>query len=332
LSTDRSLPRALVPVGGRVAILRALPGLGDFLCVTPALRALRSARPDLEVTLIGLERSRPLVARFGHLVDRFLAFPGFPGLPEQPVDVRAIPGFLAEAQARQFDLAIQLHGSGMVSNTITELLGARRTAGHVPASEGRPASETHLPWIEDCSEIRRSLRLMSHLGWPSDDERLEFPIAPDTVPPTLPRDYVVVHPGASVAARRWAGDGFAEVAGALAADGVVVVLTGAPEEIARNRRIAQMLAAPPLDLTGRTSLDELALTLRGARLLLANDTGVAHLADALDIPSVVVFTGSNPARWQPLDASRHRIAPGSVRRVLREARRLLGETVVARAA
>jgi ADP-heptose:LPS heptosyltransferase len=315
LSTDRSLPRALVPVGGRVAILRALPGLGDFLCVTPALRALRSARPDLEVTLIGLERSRPLVARFGHLVDRFLAFPGFPGLPEQPVDVRAIPGFLAEAQARQFDLAIQLHGSGMVSNTITELLGAPRTAGHVPASEGRPASETHLPWIEDCSEIRRSLRLMSHLGWPSDDERLEFPIAPDTVPPTLPCDYVVVHPGASVAARRWAG-----------------VLTGAPEEIARNRRIAQMLAAPPLDLTGRTSLDELALTLRGARLLLANDTGVAHLADALDIPSVVVFTGSNPARWQPLDASRHRIAPGSVRRVLREARRLLGETVVARAA
>ena len=92
------------------------------------------------------------------------------------------------------------------------------------------------------------------------------------------------------------------------------------------------MSVPPQDLTGRTTLDELAVTLRGARLLLANDTGVAHLADALGVPSVVVFTGSSQVRWQSLDPVRHRVAPGSARRVIREARRLLAETTVRRAA
>jgi ADP-heptose:LPS heptosyltransferase len=330
VSTHGPLPHALVPEGGRVAILRALPGLGDLLCVTPALRALRRARPDVEVTYIGLARSGPMIGRYRHLIDEFMACPGFPGLSDVPAEPRAVPGFLAAAQARRFDLAIQLHGSGTVTNLVAQLLGAARTAGHVAAGIARPDAETYLPWIEDTSEVRRSLRLMAHLGWPSDDERLEFPIASDAVAPTLPPAYVVVHPGASIAARRWTSTGFIEVARALASDGLSLVVTGSREEIERNRCIVDALGPAAIDLTGMTSLDELALVLGGTRMVIANDTGIAHLADALRVPSVVIFTGSSPARWASLDPVRHPAVPGSARRIIREARRVLADTAQGR--
>lgn len=315
-------PHALVPDGGRVAILRALPGLGDLLCAVPALRALRRARPDVEVTCVGLPETEALVGRYPAYVDRFLAFPGFPGLPDRRPDLKAIPRFLVEAQARQFDLAIQLHGSGAVSNLVTQLLGARRCAGHVEPAGTPPDRATFLPWHEGCSEIRRSLRLMAHLGWPSDDERLEFEIAPGTVAP-VDGAYVVVHPGASSAAKRWTAHGFRDVARALADQGQRVVLTGGAREAERTAWINESLDGRGLDLAGRTTLDELAATVRGARLVVANDTGVAHLAVAVGVPSVVVFTRSDHARWAPLDTTRHRVVPGSARRVVSEARRLL---------
>jgi len=97
----------------RVAILRALQ-LGDMLCAVPALRALRAVLPTSEFTLVGLPWASELRTRFPAYVDRHVALPGFPGLPELPADVRRLPEFLRELQGAQFDLAIQLHGSGRI--------------------------------------------------------------------------------------------------------------------------------------------------------------------------------------------------------------------------
>jgi ADP-heptose:LPS heptosyltransferase len=47
--------------------------------------------------------------------------------------------------------------------------------------------------------------------------------------------------------------------------------------------------------------------LSGARVLVCNDTGVSHLADALKVPSVVISTGKNPERWAPIDRRLHRV-------------------------
>jgi ADP-heptose:LPS heptosyltransferase len=78
----------------------------------------------------------------------------------------------------------------------------------------------------------------------------------------------------------------------------------------------------------------LAALIERARVLVCNDTGVSHLADALDVPSVVVFTGSDPARWAPSRPERHRVVRGvrvETASVLREVDAILRREVVAHA-
>jgi ADP-heptose:LPS heptosyltransferase len=327
-------PGDRVPADGRVVVFRALPGLGDLLCAIPSLRAMRLARPDVEISLIGLPATAPLAVRFGRYVDRFFAFPGFPGLPDRRPDIRRLPGFLAAMQGWEFDLAIQLHGSGNLTNSIVGLMGARTMAGHYPESQPALGESGFLPWAESCSEIRRGLRLMAHLGWPSDDETLEFPV--DVIGEAealaldgrdvLQRPYVIVHPGAASPGRRWPAAAFADVADELARAGYGIVLTGTADERPVTTAVAATMRSAALDLAGRTGLDALAVVLRGASLLVCNDTGVSHLAAALRVPSVVVFRDSSVERWAPLDRRLHRVASGTARHVLAEARRVLRET------
>src|SRR5947209_8298859 len=106
----------------KVALLRATR-IGDFICATPAFRALRLALPDAEITMITLPMLRDLVLRSPHL-DRFVAFPGFPGIAEQFFEAGRAVDFFHEMQEEHFDLAIQMQGSGVNSNPFTLLLGA----------------------------------------------------------------------------------------------------------------------------------------------------------------------------------------------------------------
>src|SRR5947209_18133435 len=103
-----------------MAIFRALQ-LGDLLCITPALRALRTALPDAEIVLIGLPWAKNFVARFHHYLDSFREFPGYPGLPEQKPESRKLPAFIRALQEDRFDLLLQMHGSGIISNPLVML-------------------------------------------------------------------------------------------------------------------------------------------------------------------------------------------------------------------
>ncbi len=301
----------------QVVLFRPLPGWGALLCIVPALRALRRALPDTQIALLGLPRGRSYAERFTHYIDDYIDFPGFPGLPEQAPDVQALPVFLEAMQERAFDLALQMHGSGLLTNPLTVLLGARMNAGFYSPGAYCPDAEHFLLWYDDEPEVRRYLQLLEHLGIPSQGEELEFPLQEEglgalatneEVQDLAPDRYVCLHPGAHDPARCWAPEGFAEVGNLLSERGYRVVLTGTSSEANLTAAVAERMRHPVIDLAGQTSLDDLALLLSGARLLLCNNTGISHLAAALKVPSVIVFTAaerSSPDRWAPLDKALH---------------------------
>jgi ADP-heptose:LPS heptosyltransferase len=313
-----------------IAVFRALQ-LGDMLCVVPALRALRRAAPQAWITLVGLPWAREFAHRFRHYVDDFMAFPGFPGMPEIKPDLPALSRFLTDARYRRFDLAIQLHGNGSLSNSVVGLLGARRQAGFYMAGGWCPDAAICPVWGEPEHEVTRFLRLMQWLGCGDGggdgdaETALEFPFEPpdhaaldalaarEPLPP--PGRYACIHAGARLRSRRWPAARFGQVADGLAARGWQIVLTGGPDERAIAAEVRRHMAAPALDLSGRTTLGALALLVSRSALLVSNDTALSHIAAATGTPSVIVCSGADPERWAPLDRARHRVfaAPAACR-------------------
>jgi ADP-heptose:LPS heptosyltransferase len=299
-----------------IAVFRALQ-LGDLLCAVPALRALRAAFPHARVTLIGLPWARDFAARFNRYIDDFIAFPGAVGLVERVPSETETNEFVERARANRFDLALQWHGSGKYSNQVVASLGARHNAGFYSPSDACPDPLRFMRYPADEPEIRRLLRLLEFLDLPTQGEALEFPIAAAEWRALAelranfglqPGNYVCIHAGARAPARRWPPERFAHVADYLASQGLQVVLTGVAQELELTTAVARSMHAASLNLAGHAQMGVLAALLTGARLLVCNDTSVSHMAAALKVPSVVIFTGSSAERWAPLDRALHRRA------------------------
>jgi ADP-heptose:LPS heptosyltransferase len=298
----------------RIAVLRALQ-LGDMLCAVPALRALRAAHPDAQITLIGLPWARDFVDRYAHYIDDLLLLPSVPGMPEQPEGRGSLDDFFVTARARRFDLAIQLHGSGVITNPLLRRCGAARNAGFYAAGHDCPDRARFLLWQDSEHEVLRALRLMRHLGYAPQGEALEFPLseadhdalhqACDMLP--LPGTYACIHPGARMLSRRWPHERFAQVADRLAAQGLRIVLTGAADERELVASVQQAMHAPAINLAGKTGLGAVAALVSQAALVVCNDTGMSHISAAVGTRSVVICSGADPERWAPLDHARHRV-------------------------
>ncbi|MFL5814761.1 MAG: glycosyltransferase family 9 protein [Bdellovibrionia bacterium] len=298
----------------KILVFRALQ-LGDLLCAVPAFRALRSAFPDAEITLVGLPWAKAFVERFSRYFDSFLELPGFPGLLERKPLSERIPEFIKLIQAEEYDLALQMHGCGTITNPLVSLFGAKACAGFFTPGQYCPDPEKFIAYPANEPEVWRHLRLMQHLGVPLQGEFLEFEVERQdmsrfrAIPGAhalRPGEYVCIHPGARAEWRRWPPEKFAAVADELARRGLQVVITGSAEERKLADQVRASMDWSAHDFTGHTDLGSLAALLSGARLLICNDTGVSHLAAALRVPSVVVFWTTDLAGWPPLDRQLHR--------------------------
>ncbi len=100
-------------------------------------------------------------------------------------------------------------------------------------------------------------------------------------------------PGAAYGgAKRWPPEYFAELAGALAGDGVVAVLVGSAADAATGREVeaaARERGAVVINMIGSTDLPTLAGVLAHVRTLVTNDSGAMHVAAALGVPVTAMF-------------------------------------------
>ncbi len=227
----------------------------------------------------------------------------------------------------EIDLALQMQGSGQISNPMVSLWNAKRTAGFYLSGHYCPDRENFLEYPDHEPEVWRHLRLMEFLGIQLQGDELEFPLFERDWEEFhqirdfygLRHDFVCIHPGARKAERRWPPRYFAEVADGLAARGFQVVLTGSSEENQLTSAVAQHMKHPAIDLAGKTSLGGLAALLSKARLVINNDTGISHVTAAVKTPSVILFSASDMDRWAPKNKQLHKViwpaldtAPASV--------------------
>ncbi|MFC0253509.1 glycosyltransferase family 9 protein [Massilia consociata] len=320
-------------------MFRALQ-LGDMLCAVPALRALRAALPGAHIVLTGLPWAAQFARRFDTYVNEFIPFPGHPLLPEQPVRHEELTSYYASVCGRECDLALQLHGSGDITNHIVAGFGAHTMAGFVRGESTQTDRTVLLAYPDAGAEPERLLQLTARLGAPAVGSHLEFPLRRDDVdeleaskvaPELEPGSYICIHPGARKRDKCWPPERFAEVADELHDEfGLDTVLTGSADEAPLARAVARHMRSPAIEAAAPISIGAMAALMSRARLLVCNDTGVSHIAAGLGLNSVVVFSKADIARWAPLDRLRHRCIwdPAAERAavVLQHARALLAGT------
>jgi ADP-heptose:LPS heptosyltransferase len=276
-----------------------LDSLGDVLVTGPAIRALAASAG--EVTVLAGPGGR---AAAGLLpgVERVVTFacPWILADPA-PVDPAAVHDLVEKVAALAVDEAViftSFHQSPLPLALLLRLAGVPRVSA---ISEDYPGSllDVRHRVPDDVHEVTRALSLAAAAGHPpapgADDGLRIRPVAR----PTPAGGYVVVHPGATAAARTWPPGRFTELVAALGAAGRRVVVTGGDAESPLTARVA---AGHPsaVDAGGAHDLAGLAAVLAGAEAVVVGNTGPAHLAAAVGTPVVSLFAPTVPAaRWRP---------------------------------
>lgn len=298
----------------KIAVLRA-NGLGDFLLATPALRALGRGFPTAEIIYLTLPWLRDFIAGRYPYLRRVEAIPPYPGInqprPGGAAPAESVGQFFARLQAEDLDLAIQMHGGGADSNPFVSRLGAKRTLGL--AAPGAQPMATNLRYCYYQHEIIRYLELVGKLGVAWDGLEMEVPVLDadrarlGQAWGAIGRRYAILHPGAGDGRRRWPVERFARVGEHIhERAGYTVVVTGREDEVGIVERLKATCRAPVVDLCDRLDLGAMAALIAGAGLMVCNDTGPAHMAFALNVPSVVIYWCGNVITAGPLKRERFR--------------------------
>jgi ADP-heptose:LPS heptosyltransferase len=289
----------------KIVVLRA-SRIGDFINTMPAFQATKACLPKAELTVITLPMLFDLAHRCTY-IDRVEAFPGYPGMADQLFDPRNVLAFFTKMQAEEYDLAIQMQGSGVYSNPFILMLGARFTAGFIRPEDGPGRLDAAIPLPESGYEIERMLAITTFLGAPtiSHTPRLVLEPEDDAAAGELlsgnPQPWIGLHPTARDLTRQWPTDKFVETAERVQEQhgGTIVVLGEERDRdlitkafIKRNVNVA--------NLAGLTSIGSLLGIIARLSILITNDTGPAHMAYALGTPAVVIFGAGDPTRNGPI--------------------------------
>jgi lipopolysaccharide heptosyltransferase II len=300
-----------------------LDNLGDMLMTTPALAAIRESLPSARIALLASPSGAALAPHLPQ-VDDVIAYRA-PWV-KQPPGAHEPVEECGDADARLIDrLAARRFDAAIVFTTCTQsalpvALMCRLAGIPLRLAHSRENPYALLTdWVAETDaigdgmrhEVARQLALVATVGFQTGDERLRF--APDAQAPARvhaemrragldpARRYVVVHPGATAASRRYPAELFGSAAERIAAQsGRAIVFSGAADEVALIEEARRAMTTPSWSLGGRLELRELGALIDGADLLVANNSGPVHIAAALGTPVVDLYALTNPQHtpWQ----------------------------------
>jgi lipopolysaccharide heptosyltransferase I len=281
----------------RIALVKP-SALGDIIHALPVLTALRRRYPQAHITWVVNQAYEPLLR--GHRdLDEVLAFDRRASHRGWRAAARSWLHFLRQLRQRHFDLVIDLQG---LFRTAVMMLAtaARRRVGLSTAREGATWTYTDVIPVADfhvLHAVERCWLVAEALGAGDGPREFHIPIPDSTkcwaeaTTLCFPRPWLMLGPGARWQTKRWPPEHFAALAQrAGEAFGGSVFLVGGSEERAVAAQVCSRLQGPTLDLTGRTTLPQLAALLQRADVMLANDTGPLHLAAALGRPVIAPYT------------------------------------------
>jgi lipopolysaccharide heptosyltransferase I len=309
-------------------LLIKLSAFGDVIHTVPVLVKLRARYPAARIDWLVTPENAELV-RHHPAVSNVIHFQrqDYVRFGRSWSATKGLVRLVSEIRRTRYDLAVDLHGQfrsalfalgsgapvrvGFDAPQRKTAREERRRAGKEPTPHGWTGAREfswlaynhriHIPRLS-VHAIDRYLWLGNLLGfddrppdcrlyWPRDaDERVEALLRRHGL---AGRPFAALVPTTLWPTKHWRPEGFAEVGRFLTQAGLAVVLTGSPQDRARCRRVA---AACPgaRDLSGQTTLPELAALMQRAEVAVTNDSGTMHLAVALDRPVVSVFGPTEP--------------------------------------
>jgi len=284
--------------------------LGDVVMALPALSALRRSFPQAWIHWLIRPEFAPLIEGHPH-VDEILLFDRkfLAEAWRSAAACRGLFSLVSELRYRRFDAVLDLQGL-FRTGLLAWLSGCRQRFGPRWREMAHLFYTTAVPprreWIH---VVDYYLKLVEAMG--ASDLRAEFVLPEKPAAGAAARDllsrhkidlnrYAVVIPGSAQTSKCWPVERFAALVDRLASEhGLAVAATGGKAENGMIEMIRSLAKHPPANLASQTSLPELVEVLRGAKLVVSNDTGPGHIAAALGRPLVMMFSWSNPLRVGP---------------------------------
>ena len=287
-----------------------LDSLGDVLMCTPAMRALRAQHPERHLTLLTSPSGAALEPHLAD-VDTVLSYEA-PWMKHSSVDAaQRHLDLVRELAEGRFDGAVIFtcySQSALPAALLCHLAGIPLRAAYCREKPYRLLSDPLAdPEPERLvrHEVQRQLDLVRHLGAQAASDRLAFALRQQDIDGVRARlgaagidparPWLVLHPGASAAARRYPREHWSALLRDLTARlGCPLVLTGGAHEIPLVEAIRSDAGFPTHSFAGELSLGELAALLAQASLLIGNNSGPAHPAAAVGTPVVALYALTNP--------------------------------------
>jgi len=301
-----------IPNYKKILIVR-LDRIGDVLLSTPVIKAVRDAYPESHIAFMVRPYCRDIVEGNPYLdeviiYDKEAREEGFLG------NLR----FIAALCEKKFDLALILHPT-VRTHIVAALAGIPQRVGY--DKKWGFLLTVRIPHTKQFGlkhEIDYTLDILRHIGIEAGESALYMPVSRMSEEKVgkifsgsgIKEDdaVIVINPSASCPSKRWPAERFAEAAERLAERyrAKVVVISDSKDK-AFGDRAASAMRRWNLNLSGRTTVGDIASVLRRARLFISNDSGPVHIACAVGAPVVAIFgrndKGLSPKRWGPVGKS-----------------------------